>query len=96
MLAMQCVQHPAVSVDTRDCVQRMSSARVLDHRIPSNGIMYAIGPPTKNSGTIAGHRNTKSGYFRVTHTFSTPFSFKIEISSNSFSLLGVFLGALVR
>ena len=68
---------------------------MLDHRIPSNGIMYAIGPPTKKSGIIAGHRNTKSGYFRVTHTSSTPFSFRIEISSISFSLLGVFLGALV-
>ena len=93
---MQCVQHPAVSVDTRDCVLRMSSARVLDHIIPSNGMIYAIGPPTKNSGIIAGHRNTKSGYFRVTQTSSTPFSFRIEISSKSFYLLDVFRGALVR
>ena len=73
----------------------MSSARVADHRTPNNGMMYAIGPPTKNSGIIAGHRNTKSGYFLVTHTSSTPFSFRIVISSTNFSLLGVFRGALV-
>ena len=91
---MQCVQSRAESAATRDYVLRMLSARVLDHS-PIIGIIYAIGPPKRNNGIIAGHKNTSNGYFLVTQTSSTPCSFNLAISEDSFSLVGVFLGALV-
>ena len=70
------VQQHAESVGTRDYVLRISSARVADHS-PNNGMINAIGPPKRNIGNIAGHKNTNNGYFLVTHTSSTPFSFRI-------------------
>ena len=91
---MLCVPQSAASVVTRAYVLRMLSARALDHS-PISGMRCAIGPPNKNRGIIAGNRNTRSGYFLVTQTVSTPFSFKILISTVSFSFVGVFLGALV-
>lgn len=94
MHVMQFVLLRAVSVVTRDFVPRISSARAVDYS-PSNGIMNAIGPPTRNNGISAGHRNTRSGYFLVIQTSSTPFSLSISISAASFSLVGVLLGARV-
>ena len=91
---MQSALLLAASVDTRVYVLRMLSARALDHK-PSNGIMYAIGPPNRNIGIIAGHKNTNSGYFLVIHTTSTPFSFRMLISVLSLSSDGVLAGALV-
>ena len=84
-----------VSVGTKAYAQRMLSVRAVDHR-PNNGMRYAIGPPINISGISAGHKNTNNGYFLVTHTLSTPFSFRISISCVSFSTVGVHLGALVR
>ena len=84
-----------VSVDTRVYVQRMSSVRVVDYN-PSIGMIYAIGPPNMNSGNTAGHKNTRSGYFLVTHTSSTPWCFRTSMSLFSCSIVGVRLGALVR
>ena len=94
MHVMLCVLQFAASVVTRAYVLRMLSARALDHS-PKSGIKCAIGPPNKNRGIIAGNKNTNNGYFLVTHTSSTPFSFRISIWIVSFSFDGVFLGALV-
>ena len=89
------MQLHAESADTRDYVLRTLSARVFDHS-PNNGMINAIGPPSRNIGNIAGHKNTNNGYFLVTHTSSTPFSFRISMSLVNFSMVGVILGARVR
>ena len=53
--------------------------RVHDHS-PNNGMMNTIGPPTRVSGMMAGHKKTSNGYFLVIQTWLTPFSFNRSIS----------------
>jgi hypothetical protein len=92
---MLSVQWHAASADTKACAQRISSVKAFDHN-PSNGMIYAIGPPINTSGRIAGHKNTNNGYLRVIHTISTPFSLSVSMLFVNCSTDGVLAGALVR
>ena len=56
---------------------------------PNIGITNAIGPPTRVSGIIAGHKKTSNGYFWSPRPW-TPFSFRSSISVCNFCLVESF------
>ena len=94
MLEMRFEPSLVENVATKDYALRILRERALDHR-PKNGNKKAIGPPISNSGSVAGHKNTRRGYFLVIQTESTPLSTNSLIDDCSSSLVGVLDGALV-
>ena len=81
---------PAIFLWTLDLL--VSQAQWYVYATAAGMVAYAsiavIGRPTI--------KNTSNGYFLVTHTSSTPFSFNTSICAVNCSTVGVFLGALVR
>ena len=68
MQEMQSKPSPVENVAIRDYALRILRERELDYPKPNAGNIIAIGPPTSNSGIVAGQRKTNSGYFLVTQT----------------------------